>query len=322
MLFTVLIFIIILFLYVHIVAQYKKSEDLEIYEMDYTNNQHLQEVCDLKQPVLFEFKNIVPELFQEDDFDNFKNSSQDVKVKDTTDIEYGDYITLPVQSARTLMQTDPKSRFFSEKNEGFMEENLQKKMTTANEFLKPTFTVQIKYDIMFGSKNVCTPIRYHTEYRKFLCVNSGKIHVKMTPWRSHNYLYPYNDYEHYEFVSPVNCWNPQEKYLNEMDKLKFLEFDVKAGNILYIPPHWFYSIKYSDEPNTIVYGFTYNSIMNCVANLPKWSLYFFQQQNLKKKVLKTLDVNTEIKSNEVESQPLPPVVVEKTENLENPISTQ
>ena len=195
-------------------------------------------------------------------------------------------------------------------------------MTTANEFLKPTFTVQIKYDIMFGSKNVCTPIRYHTEYRKFLCVNSGKIHVKMTPWRSHNYLYPYNDYEHYEFVSPVNCWNPQEKYLNEMDKLKFLEFDVKAGNILYIPPHWFYSIKYSDEPNTIVYGFTYNSIMNCVANLPKWSLYFFQQQNLKKKVLKTLDVNTEIKSNEVESQPLPPVVVEKTENLENPISTQ
>ena len=86
MLFTVLIFIIILFLYVHIVAQYKKSEDLEIYEMDYTNNQHLQEVCDLKQPVLFEFKNIVPELFQEDDFDNFKNSSQDVKVKDTTDI--------------------------------------------------------------------------------------------------------------------------------------------------------------------------------------------------------------------------------------------
>ena len=120
----------------------------------------------------------------------------------------------------------------------------------------------------------------------------------------------------------MNCWNTQQKYLNEMEKLKFLEFDVKAGNILYIPPHWFYSIKYSDEPNTIVYGFTYNSIMNCVSNLPKWSLYFFQQQNLKKKVLKTLDVNTEIKSNEVESHLLPPVVVEKTENLEIPISTQ
>jgi hypothetical protein len=43
---------------------------------------------------------------------------------------------------------------------------------------------------------------------------------------------------------------------------------------------------------------------------------------LKKKVLKTLDVNTEIKSNEVDNQPLPPVAVEKTENLEIPISTQ
>lgn len=39
---TFLIFILILFLYIHINDQYKKSEDLEIYEMDYTSNMELQ----------------------------------------------------------------------------------------------------------------------------------------------------------------------------------------------------------------------------------------------------------------------------------------
>ena len=34
-------------------TQFKKSEDLEIYEMDYSTNAHLQDVCDVRQPVLF-----------------------------------------------------------------------------------------------------------------------------------------------------------------------------------------------------------------------------------------------------------------------------
>ena len=61
---NILLFIIILFLYIHITHQLKKSEDLEIYEMDYSSNTHLQEVCEIKQPVLFEYKSINPEFFE------------------------------------------------------------------------------------------------------------------------------------------------------------------------------------------------------------------------------------------------------------------
>jgi hypothetical protein len=55
---TILIFLTIIFLYIHIMAQFKKSEDLEIYEMDYSTNQNLQETCSVKQPVLFNSVNI------------------------------------------------------------------------------------------------------------------------------------------------------------------------------------------------------------------------------------------------------------------------
>ena len=61
---NILIFLIVLFLYIHITHQLKTSEDLEIYELDYIDNTHLQEVCDIKQPVLFEFNSIYPEFYE------------------------------------------------------------------------------------------------------------------------------------------------------------------------------------------------------------------------------------------------------------------
>ena len=40
---SILIFIIIFFLYLHLIDQYKNSNDLELYEMDYTNLNELNE---------------------------------------------------------------------------------------------------------------------------------------------------------------------------------------------------------------------------------------------------------------------------------------
>jgi hypothetical protein len=298
---NITIFIILLFLYIHIVQQLKRSEDLEIYEMDYSTNENLQEICDIKQPVLFEYKSVVPSFFESlniDTIDVIQHS--DLKVKETQDYYQEspknedisvDYVVLPFASAHTLLTSDTNSRYFTENNEEAVDEaGLSHLYKENDDYLKPFATAQTKYDIQFGSKSATTPLRYHTRYRHFLCVNSGKIRVKMTPWKSQKYLYPIYDYENYEFRSPVHPWTGQRKYLHEMDKIKFLEFDVVAGHVLYIPPYWWYSIKYSDEP-TLVCGFTYNSIMNCVANIPHWTLYYLQQSNTKTRTVKVLDVS-------------------------------
>jgi hypothetical protein len=141
---------------------------------------------------------------------------------------------------------------------------------------------------MFGSNGAVMPMRYHTNYRYFMAVTSGKIRVKMSPWKTRKYLHPIADYDNYEFRSPVNVWSPQDKYLNDMDKAKFLEFEVLAGHVLYVPPYWFYSIKYSED--TCVCGITYVSAMNFVANLPNAGLFFIQQQNITRKPVKTMTV--------------------------------
>jgi len=304
---TILVFIIILFLYFHLVAQFKKSEDLEIYEMDFLNNEHLQEICEIKQPVLFEFKQIIQDFFDSSIISNV-NPATNVNIKDIKDIHTGENITLPFQSAERLMDTDSKSRFYSENNDELVEDISTTKLSVLNKYFQPTFTVNAKYDIMFGSKNAYTSMRYHTNYRQFICINSGKIHVKMTPWKSRKYLHPENDYYHYEFRSPIDVWNPQPKYLNEMEKIKFLEFDVNKGYVLYIPPYWFYSIKYSNEPDNAIIGITYNSAMNFVANVPNYTMYLLEQQNTKKKVVKVLNIE-QMSDNSTQEMPS-----HKTEN--------
>jgi hypothetical protein len=126
-----------------------------------------------------------------------------------------------------------------------------------------------------------------------MIVVSGKIQVKMTPWKGSKYLKPIHDYENYEFRSVVNPW-----IVSENDKIKYLEFDVDAGNVLYIPAYWWYSIKFSD--NSAICCATYNSVMNIFAHAPQWGRYFLQQTNIRKKMAKTIDVSkTEEKDAEI-----------------------
>ena len=197
---TFIIFVVVLFVYVHLTAQFKKSEDLEIYEMDYTTSQQLNEICELRQPVLFELRT----------------------AENNTDVP-------------------------TDKN--------------ADELLKPSFSMFSKPDILFGSKGARTATKFHTNSRKFICVKTGKVQVKMTPWKSRKYLHHVYDYANYEFRSPIDVWDPQPKYLNDHEKIKFLEFDVDNGYVLYIPPYWFYSIKYFDE-YTQLGEYNYNTIIN------------------------------------------------------------
>lgn len=297
-------------------AQFKKSEDLEIYEMDYSTNQQLQEICNSKQPVLFNFKNIAPDIFSDLDSSAFlKHSSYDIKVRDTDDFlnpnNSGDSVPLKYDSFRRLAAADSRAHFITEGNLEYIEESgLYSEYEELNPYLKPNLTVQTKYDIFQGSEGAYTPLRYHTDERQFYIVSAGKITVKMTPWKSRKYLHPITDFSTYEFRSPIDAWNPSsptnQKWTHDIEKIKYLEFDVLEGFVLFIPPYWWYSIKYSSA-ETLVLGATYNTSPRVIAN--SWDIlqYYLQQDNTTTKVTKTIALDSA------------PIHADKTETTEESI---
>lgn len=293
---TLCIFIVILFLYIHIANQFKKSDELEIYESDFSSTRHLDDVCELKQPVLMNMTNVIPNLFCDIVPENIARfSSHDVNIKDVNDYfteepESVDSILLPFHTTIKFLESDNKKHLFSENNADFLEESgLIKKLKTVDSILKPSFTLTSHYDLWFGSCGTSLPFRYHTDSRQFLCVTSGKIRVKMTPWKSNKYLHPFKDYENYEFRSPVHPNSPDPIFRNDLDKTNFIEFDVKQGYLLYIPSYWWYSITYLDDPATYICNFTYSTFINHISNIWDLSIYFLQQQNIKQKPPKRLN---------------------------------
>ena len=83
--FTIFIFCLVLFIYLHIQFHIKTSSDLEIYELDQASKDKLEEICDIRQPVIFDFDNekIVNTTNQEYILSNYK--AFDVKIRNIND---------------------------------------------------------------------------------------------------------------------------------------------------------------------------------------------------------------------------------------------
>ncbi len=285
-LYAIIIFILMLILYSQIMFQLKKGDDMEIYEIDYTNITDLNKSANLKQPIIFEFSNFVSTLNDYSlKFLAAEYGSFDVFIKEPEDYHSDrlvNTVVIDLAAAESLVKTDTSSKYYSNQNHSLIyETGLDKYFKQIDKYLQPMFSVFSKYDVMFGSAGTTTPLTYHTYERRFIYVNGGKISVKMTPWRSNKYMVVNKDYENYEFTSPLSVWNPQDKYRAGFQKMKFLDFVVHSGNILYIPPFWYYSIKIEDDDG-LIYVADYGSPMNILSNTINLGHYFYETMIPKK----------------------------------------
>jgi hypothetical protein len=312
------IFCLVLFIYLHIQFHLKTSEDLEMYEVEQPSKDKLEEICDLRQPVLFDFdcQKIVEssnKSYISNNYNAFEIKIRNVK---ETDPNSELYIPLPLHAANKLFNEDNNSTYFSENNNEFLEETgVIKSLKYNDEFLRPYMVSNCNYDIMMGSANTCTPFRYEINYRNYYLLTEGSAQIKLAPPHSIRYLYPNYDYENFEFRSPVDPWSPQPKYIADFDKMKCLEFTLTPGKTLYIPAYWWYSIKFNK--NTSISCFNYRTYMNNIAVAPYIGMHALQIQNVKRNVVKKASIN-ELNKPEINNIQIP----EKQEIQETTIVEQ
>lgn len=259
------------------------SNDLEVYTIENVSKDRLEEICNLKQPVLFEYDN--------DNIYDILNITKieelygafDVKVRNIQEKEDDGEIYLPIilNEVVKIFQNKNNNNIIIENNQDFLEETgLLKTYRYNDSFLRPPLVSICKYDFMSGSEESYTPLRYNISNRNYYLVTSGEIHIKLIPPSNGKYLQKETDYDILEFSSPINPWDIQEKYKPEYDKVKVLDLNLKKGQIIHIPPYWWYSIKYNKVSSICV--FKYRTYMSTVSILPKLMLSLLQQQNVKR----------------------------------------
>jgi hypothetical protein len=292
------VFCVVLFLYLHIQFHLKTGEDLEIYEIDQASKEKMEEICDLRQPVLFDLENnkIVETTNKNYLLKNYPVF--EVKIRSPTDNEH---VPLTLQLATKLFQEDKTISYFSESNSDFLQETgVFKNLQYNDEFLRPYMVSNCYYDILMGTSGAVTPFKYELNYRNFFMVTQGSLQIKLSPPKSAKYLYPVSDYENFEFRSPVNPWSVQPKFSADFDKIKCLEITLLPGKFIYIPAYWWYSFKFGED--TSVSSLCYRTYMNNVAISPTIVMYALQNQNIKREVVKKIDIQPSAKQEEKEKE--------------------
>jgi hypothetical protein len=294
--YIVLVFCLVLFFYLHVYFQLKTSDDLEIYEIDNPSKDKLEEICDLRQPVLFQFQN--DRIFEScqrnailDTYGAFDIKIRNVK-QSASDNENNLYVPLAFSNALNILREDKEQKYLVENNSEFLEETgIIKSFRYNDVFLRPYMVSQCSYDFLIASEHTRTPFRYELNYRNYLLVTEGEIKVKLTQPKSSKYLYQQKDYENLEFSSPLNPWQIQPQYKADFDKIKCLDLVMKKGQILYIPAYWWYSIEFGKESS--VCSFKYKTYMNTVAILPQLVMQLLQTQNVKRNMLTTVAIQSQ-----------------------------
>ena len=92
---AIFIFCLVLFLYLHIQYHLKTSDDLEVYTIERPSKETLEEICNIRQPVVFEFKN--ERLLESCNLTNLDDNygAFDIQVRDVTNKDENSELYLP-----------------------------------------------------------------------------------------------------------------------------------------------------------------------------------------------------------------------------------
>lgn len=301
---SIFIFCIVLFLYLHIHFHLKRSNDLEVYEIEQPSKQRLEEVCDIRQPTTFEFYN--DQLLTQLSYQAIHTSYRafDIHIRDVSKLpssqaledktkiqqkgtEHDPVLYIPVtfKIAHEVLKKDIEMKYFSEHNADFIDETgLIKIFQLNDEFLRPYMVSTCMYDILMASIGTTTPLRYEVNYRNYFLVTQGRVKIQLIPPKDTRYLYPINDYDILEFRTPVNPWKVQPEYQDDFDKIKTLEVELFQGMVMFIPAYWWYSIQFVVH-ETSVCSFKYRTHMNTISIAPQLFMNVLQNMNTKRDTL-------------------------------------
>jgi len=237
---TIIIFLTVFLLYLHIIYAISIQTFESIGEIDFENNSNLQDICSINKPFVFKYdyydKNAIninqlmmSKYLKINVFSNDNNKS--------TIINFN--------KAIHLFNKDNTTYYTNLNNDLINNNTIIKQLSNLNKDIQPPMYTNIIYDIISGSINSYTPTTFHNHNRCFLIILQGKIQINTV---SLKYKQDFSD-----------IWIKDRK-------IPIIESNVNPGYIFYLPSNVLYSIKFL-EKNTLVWSISYDSIITSSINI-------------------------------------------------------
>ena len=201
----IIIFLVIVIIYMHIIYHIKTSNKLEVYDIDYTNVQHLNEICDLRQPF------------------TFRCTNNEVDIKKLNIINSN-----KINIIKKVKITDEKNKILSHNNDLLVKiPNIEEKILNFEHYIKPNFNITSLHDIIITDDDMKTDLSHCYNYRNFFHITEGTVIVRFLPPNNSNKISHYTDYELLEEKSSIDVWNNQ-------NNLKFVEIKISSNDTLFL----------------------------------------------------------------------------------------
>lgn len=247
MLVFIIVFLIILFMYIHLLFHWKVSNEIDIPHILTPDKERLETIADMRQPFIFE-KNIESSL-------HLEGSERDVNIKKMKEH--------PIKiSHKGMLSAIKKEPYLSEDNKKFLNElPWEKEWNELNTYLIPYMNWKTEHDIIYGNKGVYTDLKYSMNYRNYICVLEGNIEIKLLLPCSAKTVGVCG-----ETTSTINVWESSENDKKCLQDVSTILIPLKKGSVLYIPAYWWFSIKMNDFSSVMF--FSYSTYMNTLSQVP------------------------------------------------------
>lgn len=257
MLVFIIVFVIFLFLYIHLLFHWKVSNEIDIPHVTIQNKDRLENVADMRQPFIFE-KSINSTL-------HLEGTNHEINIRKMNEKS----IKVPHKALLSALKKEP---FLSEKNRIFLKHiTWDKAWLGLSDYLTPHMNWRCDHDILYGSNGVFTNLRYSMNYRNYFYVLDGEIELKLLPPNSSVCI----PYKKNLCESDINVWEPNDKERESLDKTSTILIPLKKGSIIHIPAFWWYSIKIPVYSSVLC--LSYSTYMNSLSKMPRKLQRLFTQ---------------------------------------------
>ena len=237
------IFIIVMFLYIHINYHLRVSNEREVHKLHGPLRGYLDDLCAARQPVVFNSPH--PSKF------GHKLSADNIAQESPSIVAIRDGKSLPYKEARQAGVCTIERRALDRAN---ILVGTAAWLTP----LEPVGTVTTKHELAHGARGASTNLTQEFSFRHYIMPCDSMVTVKLLAPSFSRYTNTIT-VAHTAFPSQQATGWEWEEGNGEIEVM------LEPGQALYIPSHWWFAVRF-DSPGILMH-FRFVTSMNYIANM-------------------------------------------------------